>query len=219
MPSPLQMVSQRSRRPVREPGIRGRGHPRQGDHPGPRPRRHLGSWPAPALVLQTGNTPLGITRFGAVHHQRCHTGEFGDVLAPPPLSRPQHDPYAKRHDSRHIPRTSQLPQLSHPSRAEIHTRPAGSQTAWHVDLRWPEVSRLSHDGVTWIEPQIRGISPQARIGGQWRRDAGMNLGRCPRDRGQSAVGAASRASAVSLPRGPMASATLRQVLSWKTPSS
>ncbi|MFI1294506.1 integrase core domain-containing protein, partial [Streptomyces sp. NPDC020792] len=36
--------------------------------------------------------------------------------------RPQHDPRAKRHDSRHIPRTRQLPQLSHLFRGGIHTR-------------------------------------------------------------------------------------------------
>lgn len=82
----LEMAGQRPRRPVREPGIRRWGHPRRGDYPGPHPRRHLHPRPAPALVHQLSNTPLGITGLAAIHRQRCHPGEFGDVLVPPPLA-------------------------------------------------------------------------------------------------------------------------------------
>jgi hypothetical protein len=88
------------------------GHPAHGTDGPARPRRHLGSRPAPAFVLQPGNAPLGIAGLAAVHPQRCHSGELGDVLAPPPLGRPQHNPCAKRHDGRNIPRTPQLPQFS-----------------------------------------------------------------------------------------------------------
>lgn len=104
--------------------------------------------------------------------------------------------------------TNNLSSASRPDRRNPH----------HIGQQSP-TGAAEPPGVGWIESQNQAIPPQTRIGPSGAAMPGCTWA-CPReDCGQSAVGAAFRASEVSSPRGPMASATLRQVLSWKIPSS
>lgn len=59
--------------------------------------------PPQRFSRQTGKAPLSTTGLAAVHRQWRHPGESGDVLAPPPLTGPQHDLCAKRRFGGNIP--------------------------------------------------------------------------------------------------------------------
>ncbi len=107
---------------MRQAGIDRRRHPRQRNHSPACLRGHLNTPATTAFLFQPGQALFGITGLATVHRQRRHTGKLRDVLAPPPLAGPQHDPCTQRHISRNITRTRQLPQLSHLFRREIHTR-------------------------------------------------------------------------------------------------
>jgi hypothetical protein len=118
---PLQVLRQLARRPVRKSGAGRRRHSRQSNYPRPNPRRYLFPGPTWTIAFQPGQPALGITDLPAVHGRQRHPEQLGNVLAPPPLARPHHDPGPRGQIRGHIPAIRQLPQLGGLFHGKLHT--------------------------------------------------------------------------------------------------